>query len=160
MKIELISLDSLIPFENNPRKGLNVDKVAASIKEFGFQQPVVINKNKIILAGHTRYFASKKLNLTEVPCIIAELNELKQKAYRIADNKVAQDNYWDFDKLELEFNNLLDNNYDLINTGFDKAELDNLINKTIKDENDSDNEITEKNLEPANKCPSCGYEYD
>jgi len=160
MKIELISLDSLIPFENNPRKGLNIDKVAASIKEFGFQQPIVINKNKIILAGHTRYFASKKLNLTEVPCIIAELNELKQKAYRIADNKVAQDNYWDFDKLELEFNDLLDNNYDLINTGFDKAELDNLINKTIKDENNSDNEITEKNLEPSNKCPSCGYEYD
>ena len=80
MKIELIPLDSLTPYINNPRKSLNVDKVAASIKEFGFQQPIVINKEKVILAGHTRYFASKKLELKQVPCAIADLSDTKQKA--------------------------------------------------------------------------------
>ena len=96
MKIQLIPLESLTPYINNPRKSLNVDKVAASIKEFGFQQPIVINADKTILAGHTRYFASKKLELKQVPCVIAELDETKQKAYRIADNRVSEDNQWDF----------------------------------------------------------------
>ena len=102
MKIELIPLESLTPYINNPRKSLNVDKVAASIKEFGFQQPIVINADKTILAGHTRYFASKKLELKQVPCVIAELDNTKQKAYRIADNRVSEDNQCDFPLLNLE----------------------------------------------------------
>jgi site-specific DNA-methyltransferase (adenine-specific) len=103
MKIELIEIDKIIPYINNPRKNQNIDKVASSIKEFGFRQPIVVDKKMTILAGHTRYEASKKLELKKVPVVIADLPPLKAKAYRIADNRVSQDSYWDFSKLNLEF---------------------------------------------------------
>ena len=161
MEVKKVRLDSILPYINNPRKNTNVDKVASSIKEFGFQQPIVISKDNTIIAGHTRFEAAKKLNLTEVPVIIADLNELKAKAYRIADNKVAQDNYWDFEKLQIEIDSILDGGYELTNTGFDPDELHNLLNKTPKlDEDLGDTEITENDLKASKKCPSCGYEFD
>jgi site-specific DNA-methyltransferase (adenine-specific) len=149
MKIQNIELSKILPYINNPRKNLNVDKVASSIKEF------------VIIVGHTRYEAAKKLELKEVPIVIADLSEVQAKAYRIADNKVAQDNYWDFEKLQLELDSILENNYELMNTGFDVDELDNLLNKVEdKDDNIEDSEITEDNLKASKKCPSCGYEFD
>ena len=122
MKIQNIELTKILPYINNPRKNLNVDKVASSIKEFGFQQPIVVDKEFVIIVGHTRYEAAKKLQLKEVPIVIADLSEVQAKAYRIADNKVAQDNYWDFEKLQLELDSILENNYELMNTGFDVDE--------------------------------------
>jgi site-specific DNA-methyltransferase (adenine-specific) len=161
MKIQNIELSKILPYINNPRKNLNVDKVASSIKEFGFQQPIVVDKQFVIIVGHTRYEAAKKLELKEVPIVIADLSEVQAKAYRIADNKVAQDNYWDFEKLQLELDSILENNYELMNTGFDVDELDNLLNKVEdKDDNIEDSEITEDNLKASKKCPSCGYEFD
>jgi site-specific DNA-methyltransferase (adenine-specific) len=161
MKIQNIELSKILPYINNPRKNLNVDKVASSIKEFGFQQPIVVDKEFVIIVGHTRYEAAKKLELKEVPIVIADLSEVQAKAYRIADNKVAQDNYWDFEKLQLELDSILENNYELMNTGFDVDELDNLLNKVEdKDDNIEDSEITEDNLKASKKCPSCGYEFD
>ena len=161
MKIQNIELSKILPYINNPRKNLNVDKVASSIKEFGFQQPIVVDKQFVIIVGHTRYEAAKKLELKEVPIVIADLSEVQAKAYRIADNKVAQDNYWDFEKLQLELDSILENNYELMNTGFDVDELDNLLNKVEdKEDNIEDSEITEDNLKASKKCPSCGYEFD
>jgi site-specific DNA-methyltransferase (adenine-specific) len=161
MKIQNIELSKILPYINNPRKNLNVDKVASSIKEFGFQQPIVVDKEFVIIVGHTRYEAAKKLELKEVPIVIADLSEVQAKAYRIADNKVAQDNYWDFEKLQLELDSILENNYELMNTGFDVDELDNLLNKVEdKEDNIEDSEITEDNLKASKKCPSCGYEFD
>ena len=92
MDIIYKKIDDLIPYINNPRNNKNaIDKVASSIKNFGFKVPIVIDKNNEIINGHTRLEASKKLNLKEVPCIIAEdLTEAQIKAYRIADNKVAE----------------------------------------------------------------------
>ena len=155
MKIELIPLDSLTPYINNPRKSLNVDKVAASIKEFGFQQPIVINQEKVILAGHTRYFASKKLELLNVPCVIAKLDNTKQKAYRIADNRVSEDNQWDFPLLNLEIEDLKKDNFSLPVLGFTDEELKKFMsvdsfNPTNKDEQSQIDESSQK------ICVDCG----
>ena len=92
MNIINLKLDQLHPYENNPRKNDEAVKyVAESIKEFGFKVPIVIDKNNVIIAGHTRYKAAKKLKLTEVPCIVADdLTEEQVKAFRLADNKVGE----------------------------------------------------------------------
>ena len=90
MEITLEDIDKLIPYARNPRKNQNVKKVAVSIKEFGFRQPIVVDKQLVIIAGHTRYEASKQLGLKKVPIHIAkELTPVQIAAYRIADNRVA-----------------------------------------------------------------------
>jgi len=161
MEIKSIETNKILPYINNPRKLSNIDKVASSIKEFGFQQPIVVDKNYVIIVGHTRFEAAKKLGLKEVPVQIAELSDIEAKAYRIADNKVAQDNYWDLDKLQIELDDILKNDYELLKTGFDPDELDNLLNRSSKvDNNIEDTEITDEDLKAKNKCPSCGYEFD
>lgn len=107
------------PYENNPRKNDEAIKyVAASIKQFGFKVPIVIDKNGVIVAGHTRYKASKKLGLEEVPCIVADdLNEEQIKAFRLADNKVAEKSEWNFDLLDEELGDIL--NLDMSDFGFE-----------------------------------------
>ena len=108
MKITQMLVDDLIPYENNPRNNDEaVDYVAESIKEFGFKVPIVIDKNNVIVAGHTRYKACKKLNINEVPCLVADdLTDEQIKAFRLADNKVDEVATWDFEKLDLELSNL------------------------------------------------------
>lgn len=119
MDIEIVPVDQLVPYYNNPRLNNDaVDAVANSIKEFGFKQPIVIDKDNVIIAGHTRWEASQELGLTEVPIIRADdLTEEQIKAYRIADNKTAELADWDLDKLELEMMDL-DDNY-MSQFGFD-----------------------------------------
>lgn len=96
MEIINKKLDELIPYEKNPRKNDEaIQYVANSIKEFGFKVPIIIDKNNVIVAGHTRYKASKELGLKEVPCIIADdLNDEQIKAFRLADNKVSEMAEW------------------------------------------------------------------
>lgn len=108
MKIIDILVDDLIPYENNPRKNDNaVSQVAASIKEFGFKVPIVIDSNNVIVAGHTRLKAAKKLGLKSVPCIIADdLTDDQINAFRLADNKVSELAEWDFSALEKELENI------------------------------------------------------
>ena len=103
------NLKDIKPYEKNPRKNDNaVEYVANSIKEFGFKVPIVIDKNGVIVAGHTRYKASKKLGLEKVPCIIADdLTDEQIKAYRLADNKVGEKSEWDFDLLQDELSEIL-----------------------------------------------------
>jgi len=124
MNIKMLKIDDLKPYENNPRKNAGaVDAVANSIKEFGFQQPVVIDKNNIIIAGHTRYFAAKKLKITEIPCVIADdLTEQQIYMYRLADNKTHELSGWDFDLLNAEFEKIFD--FDVSDFGFDEIDLD------------------------------------
>ena len=118
MNIKEIEIDKIIPYHNNPRKNLNVDKVASSISEFGFQQPIVVDKNFIVIVGHTRLQASKKLGLKKVPVFIADLSENKAKAYRIADNRLNEDSSWDYDFLNVEMNVLSEGNFDLTSLDF------------------------------------------
>lgn len=114
-------MGDIIPYENNPRNNDGaVDAVAASIKEFGFKVPIVIDKNNVIVAGHTRYKASEKLGLETVPCIIADdLNEQQIKAYRLADNKVGELADWDFGALEMELEGI--DEIDMEQFGFEPA---------------------------------------
>lgn len=101
-------LKELTPYENNPRKNDNaVDAVAASIKEFGFKVPIVIDSEGVIVAGHTRYKAAKRLKLKTVPCIVADdLTEEQVKAFRLADNKVGELAEWDFNALADELGDI------------------------------------------------------
>lgn len=112
-------ISDIKPYEKNPRKNDEaVEYVANSIKEFGFKVPIVIDKDGVIIAGHTRYKASKKLGLKEVPCIIADdLNEEQIKAFRLADNKVGEVAEWDFDILTEELDDII--NIDMTDFAFD-----------------------------------------
>lgn len=108
MKITEIKVEKLIPYANNPRNNDEaVDKVAASIHEFGFKVPVVVDGENVIVCGHTRVKAAKKLGLATVPCVVADdLTDAQIKAFRLADNKVSEFATWDFEKLELELADL------------------------------------------------------
>lgn len=116
------SITEVKPYEKNPRKNdQSVDKVANSIKEFGFKVPIVVDKNNIIVCGHTRYKAAKKLGLSVVPCVVADdLTEEQIKAYRLADNKVGEDSLWDMDLLSEELGDILD--LDMTEFGFELLE--------------------------------------
>lgn len=119
MNIVYKKVKDLIPYENNPRNNDEaVDYVANSIKEFGFKVPVVVDKDNVVVAGHTRLKACEKLGIGEVPCIVADdLTEDQIKAFRIADNKVGEIATWDLDKLSIELDGLQD--IDMSDFGFD-----------------------------------------
>lgn len=149
MQIETIDINKILPYINNPRKNLNIDKVASSIKEFGFQQPIVVDKEFVIIVGHTRFEAAKKLGIEKVPVQIADLTKNQTKAYRIADNRLNQDANWDTKLLGLEFNDLLSENFDLDTLGFSNDELDNLLLKTDEESDidlNEDIEIQEERI--------------
>ena len=124
MQLIYKKLNDIKQYENNPRKNDDAVKyVAESIKEFGFKVPIVIDKEGVIVSGHTRWKAAKSLNIKEVPCIIADdLTEQQIKAYRLADNKVSEFAEWDFNILNLELDELLD--FDMSTFGFDIDEIE------------------------------------
>lgn len=123
-EIKMMSINDIVPYENNPRQNKNaIDKVAASIREFGFKQPIVVDKEHVIIVGHTRLMAARQLGLQEVPVLIADdLNEEQVKAYRLADNKTAEFAEWDFQKLDEELSEIFD--IDMEEFGFDMSEFE------------------------------------
>src|SRR4030088_2573196 len=125
MLVEMRPITSIRPYENNPRlNDAAVDAVAASIKAFGFRQPIVVDEDGVIVVGHTRYKAAIKLGITEVPVHVAVgLTPAQAKAYRIADNQTATIATWDDDKLPLELAALQELGFDLNLTGFSGDEL-------------------------------------
>ena len=130
MKIELKSIDSLIPYAKNARihNDSQIAQIAGSIKEFGFNNPVLIDKDNGIIAGHGRVMAARKLGLTEVPTIqLDHLSETQSKAFILADNRIALNSHWDEEILSLELSDLK-NALDLTDLGFEVAELDKLLN--------------------------------
>tara|TARA_R100000697_G_scaffold89020_1_gene100866 strand:- start:546 stop:1661 length:1116 start_codon:yes stop_codon:yes gene_type:complete len=150
MKIKSIAIDKLIPYHNNPRKDQAVDKVASSINEYGFQQPIVVDKNMVVVVGHTRLMGAKKLGLKRVPTVIADLTETQAKAYRIADNRINEDSTWDMELLNLEIAGLSELDFDLDLLGFDSSELDKLL---VNDEEylTDEDEVPEPPKEPKSK---------
>ena len=144
-------LSELKPYENNPRKNDEaVEYVANSIKEFGFKVPIVIDKDGVIVAGHTRYKAAKQLKLKTVPCIIADdLNEEQIKAFRLADNKTAEMAGWDFPLLDIELAEI--ETLDMADFGFQKVEFNF----------DGVDELDESNYQEPEKdkleCPNCHH---
>jgi ParB-like chromosome segregation protein Spo0J len=131
MKIQSTNINDIKPYDRNPRKISNkaIDMVANSIKEFGFQQPIVVDTKNVIVVGHTRYQASIKLNLKKVPVVVGDFTEQQAKAYRIADNRINEETGWDYNFLQEELNKLLDLDVDLNLTGFTSEELDSMFAK-------------------------------
>lgn len=138
-------IDDLTPYENNPRKNDGaVSKVAASIREFGFKVPIVIDRNNVIVCGHTRYKAAANLGMTSVPCIVADdLTDDQIKAFRLADNKVSEFAEWDFDKLIEELSDISD--FDMSEFGFDVSEFSDDEDPEIV-EDDFDDEAEERTV--------------
>lgn len=130
MKIELREISEIKPYETNPRKNdAAVDAVIASITEFGFRQPIVVDSEGVIICGHTRYKAASRMGLSKVPVHVAtDLTPEQIKAYRIADNKTSDLSDWNYDLLPLELDELKACNYDLGLLGFTENELARIIN--------------------------------
>lgn len=124
MKVIQKNTADLIPYDKNPRRNdAAVEKVAASIREFGFKVPIIIDTEGVIIAGHTRLNAAELLQLKKVPCIIADdLSEEQIKAFRLADNKTAEFAYWDFELLTEELKDITD--IDMSEFGFDITALE------------------------------------
>ena len=137
-------LDGIQYYDNNPRRNEKAVKaVKKSIKEFGFLNPIIIDKDSVIIAGHTRFLAAQQLHIESVPCIIADdLMEEQVTAFRLADNRVAEIATWDKDKLHAELQELKDI-FDMTEFGF-------------KSEDDA---LKEKLKGTTHRCPKCGYEW-
>ena len=143
-------LVELVPYENNPRNNKNaVEYVSESIKEFGFKVPLVIDKDNMIVCGHTRYLAAEKLGMEAVPCIIADdLTEEQINAYRLADNKVHEYSEWDFEMLQSELDGI---------TMIDMEKF--LFLPTDKKEAKEAREKKSHN-DKTIVCPKCGNEFN
>lgn len=124
MDVISMAISDIKPYPNNPRK--NDDAVTAtanSIKEFGWQQPIIVDKDNIIIAGHTRYKAAKQLNMDQVPVVVAKnLSKEQVKAYRLADNKTGEIAVWDYEFLDDELANIID--FDMEDFGFEQIKND------------------------------------
>lgn len=139
LNLVMMKISDLREYENNPRKNEKaVDAVASSIRNFGFKVPIIIDKNNVVICGHTRILASRKLGMEEVPCVIADdLSEDQVKAFRLADNKTAELAEWDMDKLAEELQ-LID--MDMLQFGFEDLE-DSLERDVLEDEFDENEEL-------------------
>lgn len=144
MKIIEKSVSELTPYAKNPRKNDGaVNAVAASIREFGFKVPIIIDKDGIIVAGHTRLKAAKKLGMETVPCIIADdLTEEQIQAFRLADNKTGELAEWDFDLLTAELKDL--GSFDMEQFGFDTEDIPEVDGAVFEDEYEEPEKIEPK----------------
>ena len=133
MKIQDVNIETIIPYAKNPRQNDEaIAKVASSLKEFGWRQPIVVDKEMVVIAGHTRLGAATRLGYKKVPIHVAtDLTDNQIKAYRIADNRVGQEAKWDEDLLSLELKDLEIDGYDLEQTGFNDEELDALLAEAV-----------------------------
>lgn len=127
MKIEYCDINSITPYHKNPRKNkAAIQTVKESLREFGFKQPLVVDKDRVVIVGHTRLSAARELGFTTVPVLVAEdLNEAQCRAYRIMDNRSNENAEWDWNLLVEEFELLQD--YDLTKTGFSEKEIEDLL---------------------------------
>jgi site-specific DNA-methyltransferase (adenine-specific) len=145
LKVVMMQIKDIKPYDNNPRRnGKAVDAVAKSIKDFGFKNPIIIDKNNVIISGHTRRLAAIKLGLREVPCIVGDdMTDAQVKAFRLADNRVAELAVWDDDLLKEEMAKVVD--MDLNEFGFDIGDIEEILQ--------------EETGIVTHKCPKCGCEW-
>ncbi|MAX26613.1 MAG: hypothetical protein CMJ19_19135 [Phycisphaeraceae bacterium] len=134
MKIELRDIDQVQPYPGNPRINDDaIDAVAASLREFGFRQPIVVDSENVIIVGHTRWKAAKKLELAKVPVHVAtDLTDAQVKAYRLADNQTASLAEWDYKLLPIELSALQEMDFDLNLLGFDQEELTSMVSGEVQ----------------------------
>jgi ParB-like chromosome segregation protein Spo0J len=163
MQIKEIEVSKLIPYANNSRThdDAQVAQLAASIKEFGFRNPILVDGVGII-AGHGRLMAARKLGLEKVPTLdCSDMTEIQKKAYIIADNKLALNSGWDTELLSLEISQLDTDGFNLELLGFNADELSSFINGVNFDAATEDDQGKLDELEPKwVNCPHCGKEFD
>jgi ParB-like chromosome segregation protein Spo0J len=158
MKIEFWPIDKPIPFARNARKipQAALDKVAASIREFGWQQPIVVDGEDVVVAGHVRLLAARQLGEKNVPVHVATgLTSGQIQAFRLMDNRSHEETGWDLELLGLEMAELQELNVDVTLTGFDAAELSKLIDSTPESAESVEN--PDQTAPAALRCPKCGF---
>ena len=164
MQVEQIAIERLIPYAKNARthSDAQVAQIAASIREFGFCNPVLIDAQDGIIAGHGRVMAARVLGLAEVPCVrLGHLTDTQRRAYILADNRLALSAGWDDAMLALELSALRIEDFDLELTGFDAGEIDALMNGADMGAPESSaKEIDPDGYEMGHTCPRCGFEFD
>ena len=141
-EMQLVKTDRLIPYVNNARthSAEQINKLRSSLREFGFVNPVIIDREFNVIAGHGRIAAAKAEGISEVPCVFADhLTDAQKKAYILADNRMAMDAGWDEEMLKVEIESLQAEDFDLGLTGFDEKELSSLF--------DTDNEVTDDDFD-------------
>ena len=172
-KIIMRPIDSIRPYENNPRHNKNaIRDVATSIRKYGWKQPIVVDKEGVIVVGHTRYLAAQQLGLTEVPVLVSDLTDKQNREYRIADNKTNELASWDFDKLaeeiaDLDFGEF---DFDLSFIMTDAEDSGDGEASGGRDRHDSEAEAKEGATEYGEnefgdeqfqcQCPRCGFRFN
>lgn len=164
LKIEYVDTDDLIPYINNSRthSESQVKQIAASIREFGFTNPILIDEKSTIIAGHGRLVAAERLNIDQVPTITLDgLTDSQRKAYVIADNKLALNSGWDIDILGNELKGLDEFDFNLEFLGFEEEELNTLLDKIEFSPATEEEQGKLDKLDPKYiDCPHCGKEFD
>lgn len=151
-EMQLVSIDKLIPYVNNARTHSpeQIKKLRSSLREFGFINPVIIDRVFNIIAGHGRVMAAKEEGITEVPCVFVDyLTEAQKKAYILADNRMAMDAGWDEELLRIEIESLKAEDFDVELTGFDATELDKLLSPSGDEIKDDDFDVDAELEKPA-----------
>lgn len=164
MKIENVKTNELIPYARNAKlhSDQQVQQIAGSIKEFGFNNPVLIDSDNGIIAGHGRVLAAQLLKLDAVPCVrLAHLTETQKKAYILADNRLSEvGGGWNYELLKLEIDELKTEDFDIDLTGFDVAGLGEAADKKVE-ALDLDGEENKKEPEKTQfHCPKCGFIFE
>lgn len=160
-EIKETSINDIRPYENNPRfNEASVDKVANSIKEFGFRNPIIVDRDGVIIAGHTRYKAAQRLGLQTVPVIIAEdLTPEQVRAYRIADNKAGEGSLWDYDLLNIELESIKTIDMDLFGS-WGPADYEAEPMKPTSADRDSEEIDLEEFSKFQCECPRCHFKFN
>ena len=163
-KVERWAIDKLVPYARNARTHSDeqISQLAASIKEWGWTTPVLVDETGSIIAGHGRTLAAQRLQMTEVPVMVAKgWSEAKKRAYVLADNKLAINAGWDNEMLALELGEIGDLGFDLDLTGFSAGEIAGLTfqEKDLYPDS-STQEIDPDDYNMGHQCPKCGFEFD
>ena len=159
MKIEKININKLKLSEYNPRKDLQPDdseykKIKKSIEEFGYVDPLIVNKDYTVIGGHQRLKVLRELGFSDIDCVVVDLSKSKEKALNIALNKIQGE--WDLPKLKDLLQELDTGEFDIGITGFDDNEIEELMTQFF---NPDEQKEYDENIEVKNKCPKCGYEW-
>ena len=162
-QVEQIPVFDLIPYARNARthSEQQVSQIAGSIQEFGFCNPVLIDAQNSIIAGHGRVMAAQRLKLDTVPCIrLTHLSDAQRRAYILADNRIALNAGWDTEMLANELSDLHADDLDLGLLGFDALELEKLLHMEAgPQEPPQDFKEVDENIETEHECPKCGYKW-
>ena len=164
LSVEYIAVEKLIPYALNSRTHTDAQvlQIASSIKEFGFTNPILVDEEATIIAGHGRLLAAKTLDMQAVPCItLRDLSTAQKKAYVIADNRLALNAGWDIEMLKTELLVLDDSDFDLSLLGFELQELKDILDEPVFDAATEDDQGQLDELDPKwIVCPKCGSEFD